>query len=78
VVVGDDEDPFTDPGARGRRSERLRARKRMTPMTLDREIGEGVDSEEDCSRNVRLEIRLPPGFDSVERVRAVDEAILDQ
>jgi hypothetical protein len=50
----------------------------VAALTLDGEIGQLVDAEERRARDVSLEIRLPPGLDAVERVAAVDEAVLDQ
>jgi hypothetical protein len=50
----------------------------MTPLALDREIRQLVDPQESSTRDVRLEIRLTARLDPVERVRAVDEAVVDQ
>jgi hypothetical protein len=78
VVVGDDEHARTDPRARSGGSERFPGGERVAALTLDGEIGQLVDAEERPARDVSLEIRLPPGLDAVERVAAVDEAVLDQ
>ena len=63
---------------RGRGAECLRARQRVTPLPLDREVRELVDPEERCARDVPLEVALPTGLDAREVVAAVDEPVLDQ
>jgi hypothetical protein len=75
VVVGDDEDAVLDPGPRGGGGKIVRARQRVPPPALDRQVGELVDPEERRARDVRLEIRLAPRLDAREVVPAVDEAI---
>jgi hypothetical protein len=78
VVVGDDEDVLADPGPGRRGGERLCARQRVAALPLDYEVGEVVDAEERRTRDVGLEVRLPPGLDPIERVRAVDEQVRAQ
>jgi hypothetical protein len=46
VVVRDDEDALADPRARRRLGKRVRARQRVPPAPLRREVGELVDPEE--------------------------------
>jgi hypothetical protein len=75
VVVGDDEDAVLDPGPRGGGGKIVRARQRVSPSALDRQVGELVDPEERRAGDVRLEIRLAPRLDAREVVPAVDEAI---
>jgi hypothetical protein len=49
------------------------------PAATDRrQIGQLVDPEKRCSRDVRLQVRLPSGLDPIERVAAVDELVPDQ
>ena len=78
MVVGDDEDPASDPSPRGRGAECRSARQRVTPLPLDREVRELVDPEEGRARDVLFEVALPPGLDAREVVAAVDEPVLDQ
>jgi hypothetical protein len=78
VVVRDDEDPVSNPRPRGRGAECLRARQRVTPLPLDREVRELVDPEEGRARDVPFEVALPTGLDAREVVAAVDEPVLDQ
>jgi hypothetical protein len=78
VVVRDDEDARADPGPPGRSREIVRARQRMPAAALGGQIGQLVDPEERCSRDVLLQICLPPSVDAIERVAAVDELVVDQ
>jgi hypothetical protein len=77
VVIGDDEDPLADPGSPRSGREVLLARQRVTPLPLDREVGQ-LDPEERRAGDVRVEVQLPTRLPAVELVGAVDEAVLDQ
>jgi hypothetical protein len=77
VVIGDDEDARPNPGpARGRREVGV-PRQRVPPLALDRQVGE-LNAEEHRSGHMRLEVEVPTRFPLVERIGAVDEAVLDQ
>jgi hypothetical protein len=77
VVIGDDEHAVADSRAiRGGR-EVLLARQGMTPLPLDRKVGE-LDTEVRRPRDVRLEVQLPARLPAVELIGAVDEAVFDQ
>jgi hypothetical protein len=78
VVVRDDEDARADPGPSGHSGEGVRTRQRMPAPTLRAQIGQLVDPEERRSRDVLLQICLPPSVGAIERVAAVDELVPDQ
>jgi hypothetical protein len=50
----------------------------VAALPLDRQVGERVETEERCSRNVRFEVPLTAGLDAQQVVAAVDEPVLDQ
>jgi hypothetical protein len=76
VVIGNDEDALADPRPpRGRRKVGV-TREWMPSLALNREIRE-LDSQKRCPRDVRLQVQVAPRLPLVERVRAVDEPILD-
>jgi hypothetical protein len=50
----------------------------VPPLPLHGEVGELVDPDERRARDVLAQVRLAPGLDAVERVAAVDEAVVDQ
>jgi hypothetical protein len=78
VVVGDDEHAVADPRPGRRGGERLRARQRVSPLPFCGQVRELVDPEERGTGDMRLEVRLAPGLDALERVAAVDEPVRDQ
>jgi hypothetical protein len=76
VVVRDDKDALADPGPpRGRRKVGV-TREWMPSLALNRQIRE-LDSQKRRPRHVRLQVQVAPRLPLVERVRAVDEPILD-
>jgi len=75
VVVRDDEDALANPRVRRGRGKRARARQRVPPAALRREVGELVDPEERCAGDVLVKVGLEARLDPCEVVGAVDEPV---